>query len=238
MLYNDLVKRRYRRIRNGKDELVVMAPIVGKRYGTHQDVRLMWVGRAVNGWTPVDLCEGETAFLSKVFDESAREDRYHFLRETYSDKRAGPYYLTSSFWRVSKLVCEKLFLPPDEDGLWAEHLVWANLYAAAPSGGNPGKTLCDAQRSVCRDILLRQIELARPTHLVFVTGWDWFDEFNGAGPKRLFAEAREPVSAEGPVVWCGQADNMRIAVTERPEFRYGDQCFAEAVCSALESLSV
>lgn len=223
---------------DGKDELAVFAPITGKYYGDHDDVRLMWVGRAVNDWTKVDLTEDEDTFVMKVFDGVNREDRYHFLRKPCSAKRPCQYYLTSEFWSTSKLVFEKLMPSIAMDKVWTEHLVWANLYAAAPcGGGNPSVSLRQVQRYVCQRMLIKQIEISKPTHIVFVTGWDgWFSDFSD-----LFERVQRIPGADHlqiPLDGRGYIGDSVAIVTKRPDKRnrcFTRETFVGAVCEALLS---
>jgi hypothetical protein len=56
--------------------------------------------------------------------------------------------------------------------------VWSNLYAIAPKdGGNPDDAMQKVQRNTCRELLVEQIREYAPTHILFITGQDWFNTF-------------------------------------------------------------
>ena len=77
------------------------------------------------------------------------------------------------------MVCEGLQSSGARIDDWYEDIVWANLYTVAPAGGgNPNGSLCAAQRVICGKLLKKQIEILNPTHIVFVTDWNWFTKFN------------------------------------------------------------
>lgn len=231
-LYHQLRRRPFRRIKDGKDELAVFAPVIGKHYGCNDHVRLMWVGRAVNQWTRVDVEADENAFLEAIRKGQEQEEPFRFLWAPATN-RSCFYYLTSPFWRTSKLVCERLM--PEE--AWPESIAWANLYAAAPcGGGNPSKTLSAAQRIVCGELLKAEVDRLQPTHIVLMTDWDWFSEFNEAKPSAPVFPDIHP-GENGLIVGSGYIGHGMAVVTKRPEGRSSDQEYAEAVCAAFERMT-
>lgn len=225
--------------KDGTSELAVFAPVIGRHYEEHRDVRLMWVGRAVNGWLPISRDTGRAEFVRRVLREAEREGRYDFLWKRSGRRADRPDYTRSAFWATSKRVCERLMPETAERGAWVEHLVWANLYAAAPvvreerpAATNPNGTLRRAQQDVCEHILKTLVERTKPTHIVFVTGWDWwFADFSHlmAGVRRL-AGADDP---KDPIDGKGMVDGCKVVVAKRPDRRFAYDLFADAVCEAL-----
>jgi hypothetical protein len=138
---------------------------------------LMWVGRAVNGWTekswrPSELGRPENVdefveliAASAVEPSSAAQPNPCPLRWVTERWGIKIDYNTkkSAFWRVAK----KTLLPTDEiDQFWSSRLVWSNLYKIAPAvGGNPNGGLRDVQFPFCRDLLIKEIELFTPRRL-------------------------------------------------------------------------
>lgn len=63
---------------------------------------------------------------------------------------------------------------------WYENIVWSNLYKIAPTfGGNPDFRLKKVQFESCYNLLLEEIKIFKPTHILFATGYDeWFDKFD------------------------------------------------------------
>ena len=151
------------------------APLTGAlaMRGAAYSGELMWVGRAVNGWTkrgwsPAELRNPEhvAEFIEIVASSSVEEPcPLRWITERWG-KNDGDYNSAkSAFWRAAK----KTLLRPDEtDELWSSRLVWSNLYKIAPKdGGNPGSRLADIQFPFCRDILMQEIDRFRPRRIVF-----------------------------------------------------------------------
>lgn len=235
-LYLDLISRKYRKLVNEKDELAIHVPIIGKNYCTRKN-RLMWVGRAVNGWYPVDLCCGEQHFIEHVNAQLDSPDRFSFLIRTENNRRLYQY---SPFWRTCKLICRSLHLSAFNENDWFESIVWTNLYAATPYiGGNPNHSLRSAQKTTCGKLLKTQIDTYKPTHIVFVTDWDWFADFNSPAKEEapLFPNIDKINFGNGVVVGCGYIGNIPVFVTRRPEYKFSDKDFVQAVIESIENNS-
>lgn len=170
--------------------LIGMLAMVGRKYAR----QLMVIGRAPNGWDHVDGWKDGIA--SSDLDDAER--RSNFAQAVYRSVTApkssnecpmswvtnqwgcrnGYSTARSPFWRVIRAVVERLDIA-DVDGLdWPCHLVWSNLYKAAPAqGGNPNGKLQRMQVEGCRRLLQWELEKFRPRRLVFLTGWDWAEPF-------------------------------------------------------------
>ena len=160
--------------------LVTHFPIQGDRYD-EQSNKLLRVGRSLNGWGCKDEYSGafqyEKAparddYVEKAYRALFAKRRYGFIEEN----RIKHHYDTiarSAFWRTAKLISSEIVgFPPDEAN-WYERIAWANLFPAAPSeGGNPSDHLISAQRPIARKLLNQTIDIYKPTHILFVTGWD------------------------------------------------------------------
>lgn len=209
------------------NRLSLHVPMVGNRYYSHQNVRLLWVGRAINGWDDTlyfDLPINE--YIKKINSLFHDNSRFEWLNN-YNHKK-------SAFWRTSKLVCEKLHgtnLTPD----WYNDIAWTNLYSVAPAdGGNPNASLCKAQQSICGQLLKAQIKLLQPTHIVFVTDWNWFSEINQILPsnEQIFPDIKPVISKNNPIAGQGTINESRVVIAKRPEFRFSDPAFADAIIQA------
>ena len=162
--------------------LVTHFPIQGDRYD-EQSNKLLLVGRSLNGWG----CEGEYSGAFQYEKAPARDDyvekAYHalFAKRRYGfieENRVKHHYDTiarSAFWRTAKLISSQIVgFSPDEAN-WYERIAWANLFPAAPSeGGNPSDPLISAQRQIAKKLLSQTIDVYKPTHILFVTGWDYW----------------------------------------------------------------
>ena len=133
-------------------------------------------------------------------------------------------------------MCEHLGIPDSKADNWHQSIAWANLYPVAPTvGGNPSSGLCKAQKRTAGMLLKTQIEHLRPTHIVFVTGADWFDDFNKPSDTdmRLFPDVRlSEYSGNPAIVGSGYIGTARVVVTKRPEYRFPDTKFSESIAAA------
>lgn len=209
-----------------------------------EPVRLMIVGRATNGW-PGLCCDNEDAFGSdaaekfsaKGFSWVVNSEDGRGLRNTEED-----YYLsTSPFWRTSKQIWEQLSGKTDDR--WVDYIAWSNIYKVAPKNdteetrydyANPSKTLCRKQLSACQEILKHEIEVYQPTHILFISGWDWFfdwaTDFGRNTGKTLFGELcqlpplgknnpKNGVYVEGCLSYETKDRAIPVVVACRPEYR-------------------
>ncbi len=226
-------------------------PVCGAEYGRSGAVRLMVVGRAVNGWDEFKAGD-EASFMgsaergmdgkgfswlghenkSGVYDNELASESYLNARgeETHYDLRTSP------FWRTVKEITRRLY-GWEENGIparWYEHIIWSNLYAIAPKdGGNPDDAMQRIQRDTCRELLLEQIKEFAPTHILFITGQDWFNAF---WENRPLCEMTEQRYGKYPVS-SGLYHDCKVVVTMRPEFRTPADIIGGAI-SAFKSLEV
>lgn len=223
--------------------------IIGNKYtvvphyaGTlfaHSKIRLMVVGRAVNGWkedfsgciTAQDVAEcvykmHSTFNFGRVVDSGAgSKDWYLFSR--------------SAFWRLIRNVLERYGEASNgvwyNDSLkWQEKVLWSNLYKIAPcNGGNPDESLQKLQYKKCVDLLQLEIANYKPTHILFVTGGDWFfyDKWDN-----YFAESLDIKKNAGLgkyIVGFGMYQGAKVVVCKRPEMQ-DESALCEEVFNAFE----
>ena len=234
-LYAELYNRieQYKKTHNRAGAISLHVPMVGRRYND-QPVRMMWIGRAVNGWKPELFDQPPDVYLDSISQLRQHDDRFsRFINQQDFNFRRSP------FWRNCKLLHQQLHhlsLPAAD---WYEDVAWANLYWAAPAdGGNPCTSLCAAQQDVCHQLLTAQIALLNPTHIVFITDWDWFrDSCPVSAPSDCaFADVQRVSTDDGVVVAAGTIGTSKAIVTRRPEFRISDKDFTAAVLNAFNTL--
>ena len=151
--------------------------------------RLMLVGRATNGWGSLDSSTAE-AFSESANEQFMSQSRWNWVEEVngvlYSghdeDKSnfANRYCLDrSAFWAYAKDIWAQLPGSVSDVGpVWMKNIAWSNLYKVSPKkSGNPSNKMLSLQTSVCADILVSEIRLFNPTHILFMTGYDWFSPF-------------------------------------------------------------
>ena len=209
-----------------KQGLSLHIPMIGKCYTEQNEIRLMWIGRAINGWDDSDFFNLPlNDYLSKV--EELKDDLTRF-----SWMKGYKFIRRSQFWRTCRLLHQKLNASATPADDWFEEIIWTNLYNVAPhNGGNPSKKLCEAQKQINGELLKKQIALFNPTHIVFVTDDDWFIDF-----AHLFPQMVSGSSVNGAIVRTGFIGKSKALVTKRPEYRFTDQKFTDAILAAFSNL--
>lgn len=222
-----------------------------------KDFRLMLVGRAVNGWdeyrgTDQDTKECfVTSSMQNLLNDPAAlthgkdsKDRFEWIAvdEEHNIARncvregidkepseVGDYCLSRPFWGYSKEIWDTLYGAATS---WQEHwyqkTVWTNLYKIAPrKGGNPSEAWQKMQREVCVELLHAEIEFFNPTHILFMTGTDWFQPFRGIFQNVTERGVNHPPGKDTNTVYAElfaayKAQNgtrSKVVVACRPEMR-------------------
>lgn len=187
-------------------------------------VRLMIVGRCVNGWTELSEKTDEE-FASSAIDTIIPGgngfdwlDNNGLAKDFYTDeegKRKRYNVNKSAFFRCIRGVIHEMKPEASIDPRWFEHIVWTNLYTVAPLyKGNATGKLQDVQVEVSRKIMLEQIKHYKPTHILFITDWDWwFERFVSVFPdvKKIGD------SKTDNVVGIGYIGDIKAVVSIRPD---------------------
>ena len=200
-LYEELYDAKKEIEENEKEEYTVFTAMKGKGYSRDNDIRFMLVGRAVYGWDEYrtdDTKESfvETSWVNLNNLEGAMvlggEDRFEWIDTSNNvpkniyrkgiDKTIikGDYKIRkSAFWSYTKEIWDGISGESTEwEKRWFEKIVWTNLYKIAPhDGGNPSEKAVEKQKDICVKLLKAEIEYFQPTHVLFVTGADWFEDF-------------------------------------------------------------
>lgn len=163
-LYSDLIKS----TESVDYELCPFFMQWGNSYFETSRPRVLFVGKAVNGWVTKTRNVDEMFNLNNPKRIFAVDDQIEWVDKL---SRANPKYNTnkSSFW---KLIRRTTKLITNQDSL--SSIAWSNLYKIAPyAGGNPNAKLRRMQFDVCCQILKKEIDVFEPTHVVFLTsGWE------------------------------------------------------------------
>ena len=232
------------------DQLSHFVGMKGKYYDA-QKTRLLIVGRAVNGWWSLDTSSADS-FVSGVTKELIQQgfdwikcDNGLLRNDELED---GKYYWLnkSPFWRTNKEIWMNLsknnnFID-SEDNRWVDYIAWTNLYKVAPKKtGNPTAAMSKSQLEACKSILEAEIEYFNPTHILFVTGYEWFEKFKdrfvapfanvtknvyrGVNKNLSFAETSDTTS-----------NGIKIVVACRPEYRDED-LYVQDITQAFTNLN-
>lgn len=192
-------------------------------------VKLLLVGRAVNGWTrfSVDSAEDFAKDAVMQFKDEPIEWVYDEMRGCLGN--GNGYFLNkSSFWRTSKEIWKKISdnaaYTDSASDKWTDYIAWTNLYKVAPrDGGNPTMTMRNNQLEACREILAAEVRALNPTHILFVTGYEgWFDEFKDIFHAEFVSllnnqyheNEKNSIYAEATAI---TGDGIKIVVARRPE---------------------
>ena len=129
---------------------------VGERYCEASSRRLMIVGKATMGW-----------------GECGHEGSRDFVIGKVAERK-----YSSHFWHFIRTLSARLHdhLNPDDLKALYERVVWSNIMRIGVNGGNPKGSTRNRQRDLCAALTKAEVKSLRPTHLVFTTGNDYWDE--------------------------------------------------------------
>ena len=239
------MKTLYQNLFNRIDAPAEFSHFVAMR-GTEYDKqpnKLMVIGRATNGWESLD-CSSAEAFGAAA-QQRFESVGFGWIKDLGRGFENGDgYYLNRSpFWRVIKGVVSEM---NDISGLdrWFETIVWSNIYKIAPKENdekgkpmNPDNRLCRAQIEICRDILEKEINTYKPTHILFITGYDWwfYDKKKVYGIQELFSDctAVNNLFALGTARFRKDGLDIPVVIASRPE-RRKESAYVDAVVNALK----
>lgn len=276
--------------KNVLGKLTSFTAMEGKKY-RNNEVKLMIIGRAVNGWGEYlektgnevsrkdfvessikNICNNEWARANKEpgndrfewidwhkgtfrnvyrkgIDKCTEEE---FYRITEDDKGNKWLPARSPFWNYSKKIWERLVNGKNAEETkwedrWFENIVWSNLYKVSPADeGNPTDELQSVQRSACADLLLKEIEYFKPTHILFYTDSEWFkcffelsnqiiSEIEYKGTNIVRGEKNNEVYVERAGILEHKNGKTKCIVSCRPEGRNKDN-YVNDICSKFEKM--
>jgi hypothetical protein len=174
--------------------------VVGDEY-KNQQMKLLVIGRATNGWEN----SGKNAF-----EELLKNKDYNIRR--------------SAFWRMSfKVLLQKNDLEEDDISNNIQKLAWSNLYKFAPiSGGNPSNKSMENQYEDCVHELKSEFKSLKPHVAILFTGENWFNDF-----KDIFSDCKEVVK-NNVVLTCKFNDtNTKVIVCNHPQGKKESELLSE-----------
>lgn len=183
--------------------------IVGTDY-QNTPFKLLYVGRAVNGWEHDWREASLEGLVEQVFNHG-------FNIDDIANKPVQPCgynFNGSPFWQL----CHQIMDDMGESESWSNKVACSNLFKVAPfTGKNPTNKQIKIQIKSCIDLFKREIELYKPTHIILVTDIWWVDpditEYSFA--KELGIELN--ADSKSSIVGTGVYKNSKIVVTKRPE---------------------
>lgn len=212
-------------------ELTAAPIMVGERYSkcefNGRNLRVMYIGRAMNGWE-TKWNEGTTKELvDQVF--SNKMDMKTISEGIVKDDDGNQIYNynQSQFWQL----CHQLMNLFGIEEHWSDCVAWSNLYKVSPmKSGNPDNELIKETINHCADILRLEISNLKPTHIIFVTDSWWYE------PKGIDENAFKNVvgvevsdqdnKEESIVIGKGISKNFqnfepKVVIVKRPEGKKG-----------------
>lgn len=233
-LYYKLYSNVYRRGKSWEPtSYPIFIPMRGVRYNSidnidknGNNVRLMIVGRATNGWVELPANDEED-FADKAYQELEKLDRFSWVNDS------KPYNINRSpFWNYSRTILNGLIVNQQlTEDFWYQNVAWNNLYLCAPKeGGNPSCDLQKDQLQVCKELLKCHIDYFDPTHILFITNEAWYSPF-----KDVLEIDLCDYNCDQYIVSTGTAivknHDTKIVLTNRPEYKKKSS-FTEAVLDA------
>lgn len=223
---NEIIENYEKLYRTVKDKFPVeqfsrFFPMVGNSYDD-ANIKIMLIGRSPNGWTELNEASAEE------FAMSAASEMLSFgFKWLGNDGKATEPYIDengikkvyninkSSFFRCTRNIVKKLIPERASWERWFENIVWTNLYTISPAHrGNAEGKLQDIQLEISKDLLLQQIHFYKPTHILFMTDWDWwFERFKDIFP----GVEKVGDSSVDDVVGKGLFNGSKVVVTVRPD---------------------
>lgn len=208
------------------NDLTAAPHFMGELYGKNNNFKLMVVGRAVNGWEyDFDSCESEEDVLNAIlnqtftFEDIVKEEGIQGEKSTY-------FYSKSPFWRLIRKLLESY----GEGENYNKKVLWSNLYKIAPrNGGNPGWLLIRPELQTYIDMIKKEIEIYKPTHILFITDIGYFNPYPLNSKYPRFGENLNvnEICGYDYVVAEGQYEKVKIVVCKRPEQRNTDNMVME-----------
>ena len=207
-----------------RDRELTSAPsLVGNQFHD-QSVKVMVVGRAVNGWeVEFDDCSSIEAATDSVLTQKNRMD--DFAADWILDEHGKKYYYAKSpFLRMMRRLVGA-FTGTEEN--WQQRLVWSNLFKIAPrNGGNPSWLMIRNDIPLYREIIKEEINQNKPNIVVFVTDMDFFDPYPNHKTFSTFLGliSEKDLSNISPEYICMAGDfvddhEIKLVVCKRPERR-------------------
>ena len=182
--------------------------IVGEDY-TKGTFRLLYIGRAVNGWEynwKEDTLDG---LVNQAFSQDFN------LKDVENNPVQKDYnFNTTPCWQL----CHQIMILKEEADAWSNKVAWSNLYKVAPySGKNPNNRDIKTQLKVCIDLFKEEINMYKPTHIVLVTDIWWVEPFDNLPSFARELGIQLYSDSKSAIVGTGEYNGSKIVVTKRPE---------------------
>ncbi len=246
-LYKNLVEKFYddkgecliRQNTDWSKECYTCVPaFAGSKVGTGK-VNLMLVGRAVNGWNAEWNGSAEDV-AKQVLSINFDIDKLNETSKTGEGTADEYNFNKCKFIKLGKSVTKELGC--DEENPFS-HIIWTNMYKVAPAdvnsedsdkkvNGNPSGEIQHTQREIAIEILKKEIEIYKPSHILFVVddwlSWRWHNKKENCAFIDTFAYNKTEFCDEY-INGVGKYNDIPFVVCYRPETRKEDKMVEQVI---------
>lgn len=233
-------------------KITTLVPMKGCRYGS-EDIKLMVVGRATNGWGEMDFdyTNQKEKYVNDALelldkDNRSLEKRYRFdwiEREKQKPPKLRYIAEAKPFWNYTRSILKELSKNKCcEEKDWYQSLLWSNLFPVSfAKEGNPSARLKDAQFHVAKKLLREQINYFQPTHVLIISNWDgWFSINKGKedcteNECKFLEEIKSKDENNKVIKGSGIVGSSIVVVSRRPEY-FKKDVFVKDVIDEFELL--
>ena len=215
----------------------------GEYYG-NSDKKFMLIGRATNGWEPLNMQSKE------LFGDEAEALFFDCSRWNWIESINGTLYSTHDreqtnlskrycidkkpYWAYTKEIWSQIDGSFVNDDIWQKNIVWSNLYKVAPAAqDNPDWIARKTQYNTCLQILKEELEYYKPTHILIITGYDWFESFSCLFENVIDTGKRNVLRGENKnedyVEATAEYKGAKVVVACRPEWREREKYVSQIV---------
>lgn len=216
--------------------------IASHHEGKHFKNGLLIYGQAMNGWQNDNSLDVDSLIEQTLLSSTDHTELYTRAdprgwqdKEKVNSKPASYYYKRSKFWKLNYQVITNVLdqsfndfyvknASEEEmrkllDNAWSQTATWSNLYKISYSeGGNPDDKIIKAINDISLRIILREIEILKPTKILFNTGEDFFARITSN--RNIFnltkIEDGSNVLYKGVYTYSSNAE-CKIVVCRRPD---------------------
>ncbi len=224
-------------------KLSCVPAFVGERFD-NSNLRLMYVGRAINGWERPMYASSSGDMAKSILEQEFSIHTDIVNKEGFDGYRHKNY----NFWRLLRFVLaeagdaiggEYNWYDDAIDSEWNQKFIWSNLFKVAPySGGNPDIATKKAQVNPCVDIIKAELDLYKPNLALFVTDNDgWFIPWRRYKELKSFAKIAtseyELINNNAYIVGKAKYNDTIIIVCKRPDRRGASIDFAKEMAAEI-----
>lgn len=245
--YRELVKNANEINKKAEDKVVVSRYLRGEKYES-SEIKLLVIGRAINGWSNDFIVDNADELLS-MWEKQERGELECLSKTRFLDKGKTPISLEetkglewvktyiksnknycrtetqSRFWSVVRATTEALYQNNLKKGEWTKHIAWTNLAKLAPvSGGNPKGDNWRVQIELAPKILEKELKELEPTHILVIAKTSQ----QAAPQEDSWIKPFYDVLNE-----YKEKNNIKVAYMCRPEFK-GKKEYLNEVYNALD----